>query len=195
MSHWLFGHALADVYQRHFLQEAGVSRPSEGGSPGGPYVRFALSVAKEIGVRKTTGDCYGEESVAKALIAVRKTARATIRRNGKCGSRPAADNPISTGQRFSTSCILIGHNSQGCRVDVSSTRLRISIPLAPLLPERQAADVLGLRVSTLRRWRWAGNGPEFIKIGAAVRYDLAVLQAFIAAGRRTSTSDRGEAAR
>ena len=66
VSHWLFGHALADVYQRHFVQEAGVARPKEGGSPGGPYVRFALSAAKEIGVRKTTGDCYGEESVAKA---------------------------------------------------------------------------------------------------------------------------------
>ena len=66
-------------------------------------------------------------------------------------------------------------------------------PVGGLVNEHRAAEILGLKVSTLRRWRWAGNGPEFVKIGAAVRYDLAVLQAFIAAGRRRSTSDTGDA--
>ena len=40
-----------------------------------------------------------------------------------------------------------------------------------LLNERQAADLLNVRVATLRRWRWAGKGPAFLKIGGAVRYD------------------------
>ena len=57
-----------------------------------------------------------------------------------------------------------------------------------LLNEHEAADILGLSVKTLRRWRWAGRPPRFIKIGSAVRYDPADLQNLIEAGRRNSTS-------
>ncbi len=60
--------------------------------------------------------------------------------------------------------------------------------------ETEAAHVLGLSVKTLRRWRWAGKGPRFVKVGAAVRYDPADLTAFIEAGRRSSTSDPGREA-
>lgn len=60
-----------------------------------------------------------------------------------------------------------------------------------LVNETEAARILNLKVTTLRRWRWAGHGPRFIKVGAAVRYDLADLTAFIEAGRRSSTSDPG----
>ena len=60
-----------------------------------------------------------------------------------------------------------------------------------LVNETGAASILGLSVKTLSRWRWAGNPPPFVKIGAAVRYDRADLEAFIEAGRRTSTSDQG----
>ena len=38
-----------------------------------------------------------------------------------------------------------------------------------LLNETQAADLLNIKVPTLRRWRWAGKGPTFLKIGGAVR--------------------------
>ena len=64
----------------------------------------------------------------------------------------------------------------------------------PLAKEAEAARVLGLSVKTLRRWRWAGKGPTYLKIEGAVRYDLADIEAFIAAARRTSTSDDGTAA-
>lgn len=60
-----------------------------------------------------------------------------------------------------------------------------------LLKEQEAADCLGLSVKTLRRWRWAGKPPKFVKIGSAVRYEPAELQRLIDAGRRTSTSDNG----
>ncbi len=60
-----------------------------------------------------------------------------------------------------------------------------------LVTEHEAARLLGLSVKTLRRWRWAGKGPNFVKIGSAVRYEPAELQALIDAGRRTSTSDNG----
>ena len=60
-----------------------------------------------------------------------------------------------------------------------------------LLKEAKAAAILDVEVATLRRWRWAGKGPRFVKIGAAVRYDQADLTATIEAGRRNSTSDPG----
>lgn len=60
-----------------------------------------------------------------------------------------------------------------------------------LINEYQAAKILGLKVATLRRWRWAGKPPPFLKIGAAVRYDPNELSAFKEAARRTSTSDTG----
>ncbi len=62
-----------------------------------------------------------------------------------------------------------------------------------LLNEHEAAYALGLKVATLRRWRWAGRELPFFKIGAAVRYAAEDIDAFIQAARRTSTSDAGSA--
>ncbi len=67
-------------------------------------------------------------------------------------------------------------------------------PINTLLNEREAARRLGLRIATLRRWRWAGKGPRFLKLCGAVRYDPADLDTFIGEARRTSTSDDGTAA-
>jgi predicted DNA-binding transcriptional regulator AlpA len=58
-----------------------------------------------------------------------------------------------------------------------------------LLNECETAALLKLAVPTLRRWRWAGCGPRFAKIGRAVRYDPAELRAYIEAQTRRSTSD------
>ena len=59
------------------------------------------------------------------------------------------------------------------------------------LHETEVAKILSIKVSTLRRWRWAGTGPAFLKIGAAVRYDPAVLRSYLEGQVRTSTSDPG----
>ena len=64
-------------------------------------------------------------------------------------------------------------------------------PNTRLLNEHEAAEALGLKVATLRRWRWQGKPPCFLKIGSAVRYDPAELASLIEAARRTSTSDPG----
>jgi hypothetical protein len=61
-----------------------------------------------------------------------------------------------------------------------------------LLNEYQAAETLGIKVATLRRWRWSGKSLRFLKIGSAVRYEPAELSAFIERARRTSTSDPGQ---
>jgi Helix-turn-helix domain len=58
-----------------------------------------------------------------------------------------------------------------------------------LLKESKAAEILDVKPTALRAWRIRGEGPEFVKIGAAVRYELSALEAFIAKGRRSSTSD------
>lgn len=34
-----------------------------------------------------------------------------------------------------------------------------------LVNEIEAAQILGLCPTTLRRWRWAGTGPSFLKMG------------------------------
>ena len=60
-----------------------------------------------------------------------------------------------------------------------------------LVNEKAAAATLGLAVTTLRRWRWAGCGPDFVRLGRAVRYDPAVLSEFIDFNTRRSTSDGG----
>ena len=64
-------------------------------------------------------------------------------------------------------------------------------PTSRLLKEREVARFLTLEVATLRRWRWSGRGPRFLKLGGAVRYELADIEAFKEASRRASTSDPG----
>jgi hypothetical protein len=58
-----------------------------------------------------------------------------------------------------------------------------------LIDEARASLLLGLNPKTLRRWRWAGKGPPFCKIGGAVRYDPKDLDAFVQSSRKLSTSD------
>ncbi len=64
-------------------------------------------------------------------------------------------------------------------------------PNSRLLKEGEAAKILSLEVATLRRWRWSGRGPRFLKLGGAVRYDPADIDAFVESSRRASTSDPG----
>ena len=64
--------------------------------------------------------------------------------------------------------------------------------VGPLLREQEAADILNFKVTTLRRWRWAGKGPTFRKIGGAVRYSIDDLKTFIDSSARSSTSETDE---
>lgn len=44
--------------------------------------------------------------------------------------------------------------------------------------ERSAADYLDLAPATLRRWRCVGGGPEYLKLGGAIRYRQSALDRF-----------------
>ena len=58
-----------------------------------------------------------------------------------------------------------------------------------LLTEEQVAHQLSITTNTLRKWRWLGKGPAFIKIGAAVRYEADAIAMFIKSNIKTSTSE------
>ena len=61
-----------------------------------------------------------------------------------------------------------------------------------LLTERQVAEHFGLTIHALRAWRHRGGGPVFAKLGSAVRYRPADVEAWVAANLVTSTSAAGE---
>ena len=50
----------------------------------------------------------------------------------------------------------------------------------PLLNDKQVAQMLGVSVATVRRWRIFNTGPKYLKIGASVRYTTESLDAYVA---------------
>ena len=52
-----------------------------------------------------------------------------------------------------------------------------------LLTTAQAAEYIGRPVRTLDQWRYLGQGPAFLKLVGAVRYDLDDIHAWLDAGR------------
>lgn len=56
-----------------------------------------------------------------------------------------------------------------------------------LLDTRAAARRLGLSPGTLQNWRHRGQGPAFVRLGKAIRYDEGDLSNFIAQGRTART--------
>ena len=57
------------------------------------------------------------------------------------------------------------------------------------LRTQEAASYLGLSASTLEKKRLTGDGPPFYKFGRAVVYDTRDLDDYLAARKRSSTSD------
>ena len=58
----------------------------------------------------------------------------------------------------------------------------------------RAAEYLAMSTRTLEKMRWQGTGPAFYRLGG-IRYLREDLDAWRESRRRTSTSDRGRAAR
>jgi excisionase family DNA binding protein len=60
----------------------------------------------------------------------------------------------------------------------------------PLVTEDEAASLLRVSLTSVRRWRREGRGPVYRKIGRSVRYRRDDLADFIAASRCTETGWR-----
>lgn len=58
-----------------------------------------------------------------------------------------------------------------------------------LLNTNEAAAFLGLKPRTLVKWRVAGYGPIFFKVGSRVRYRVRDLDAWLDTRKATSTSE------
>lgn len=56
----------------------------------------------------------------------------------------------------------------------------------------EAANHLGLAVSTLNKWRCLGGGPQYLKLGKAVRYRRTDLDTYLDRRNVTSTSQYGK---
>lgn len=60
-----------------------------------------------------------------------------------------------------------------------------------ILTESQASQVTGFKIATLRKRRWQGLPPRFMKVGSKVFYAEHDLEVFLESCVRTSTSDTG----
>jgi predicted DNA-binding transcriptional regulator AlpA len=63
-------------------------------------------------------------------------------------------------------------------------------PTTPLLTTDATSKTANVSKSYLNKARLTGDGPSFIKIGRAVRYELAEVERWITSKRRTSTSQK-----
>lgn len=70
---------------------------------------------------------------------------------------------------------------------MSTNPVEKSVATEPLLTPEQAAKILNVSTSYLAKSRVDGDGPQFVKIGRAVRYPESSLRNFIKARTRTST--------
>ena len=62
--------------------------------------------------------------------------------------------------------------------------------MTPVLSEHRAAELLGLSVRTLQRFRVEGRGPRYLKLGKKrVAYAESDLTEYLDGCRRQSTSD------
>lgn len=61
-----------------------------------------------------------------------------------------------------------------------------------MLNETQAAEMLGLKVNTMRIRRLKKKAPIYFKIGSRVYYDIKDLQEFIESGRVMPTEEKRE---
>ena len=57
------------------------------------------------------------------------------------------------------------------------------------LKQRELADRWNISPRTLERWRWVGEGPQFIKIGCRVVYRLEDVEAYERNQLRASTAE------
>ncbi|QZY51273.1 MULTISPECIES: helix-turn-helix transcriptional regulator [Microbacteriaceae] len=56
----------------------------------------------------------------------------------------------------------------------------LTVTVSPLMDSREIAAYLKVSESTLSRWRSAGQGPPFLRLGGIARYRLEAVDAWLA---------------
>jgi predicted DNA-binding transcriptional regulator AlpA len=64
------------------------------------------------------------------------------------------------------------------------------LKLIHFLKENAVAEILGVSVATVRRWRLLEQGPRYIKIGASVRYSPDDLSSWLESRPSGGTMER-----
>lgn len=59
----------------------------------------------------------------------------------------------------------------------------ITAELPPVLIQKDVAAFFGVTIQTLRNWRLAGFGPQPLRVGGALLYDRAAVEAFAKGAR------------
>ncbi len=57
-----------------------------------------------------------------------------------------------------------------------------------LMSTEEVAEVLGRPPRTLRQWRYLGEGPKYLKVGATVRYRARDIEKWLKAQEREGAS-------
>jgi excisionase family DNA binding protein len=60
--------------------------------------------------------------------------------------------------------------------------------MKPLLTTKEAAEILRVGAPTLRRLRWSGGGPRYLKRGKRCLYDPTDIQSWVDSQKRENTS-------
>lgn len=68
----------------------------------------------------------------------------------------------------------------------TNTVATVSIP-PYALRDKQAAEVIGVSVGLLRKWRLFGRGPRYSKIGGVILYRLKDLEEFVDDSHKNQT--------
>ena len=62
--------------------------------------------------------------------------------------------------------------------------------IEPLITTRQAATLVGLSHRTLESMRIKGDGPEYLQLGRAIRYEICELERWIESNRKAASSEQ-----
>lgn len=84
-----------------------------------------------------------------------------------------------SGEWYSPSMDLIKLISPFCSIRPKNIDEDMSYFHNKLINDRKAADLMGLKVQTLRNWRTQCKGPKYYALGRAIRYSPHDIQDFI----------------
>jgi predicted DNA-binding transcriptional regulator AlpA len=113
-----------------------------------------------------------------------------MRRLQTSASRPWEGVAVKRRPKNSPRITASGSTPEG---EISATNGSPTSDPDALLTERQAAELLGFTARSLQAWRYRGDGPQYVRVGArGIRYRRQDLQEWIKAHLQNSTSAERE---